>query len=438
MPRRVSRPLSARRVATVTEPGLYADGDGLYLAVSPGGVKSWIFRFMRAGRARKLGLGPVRDVSLARARDKARALRDSLRDGGDPHAEREAQRLALRLEATHSKTFSECSKSYISANAAGWSNAKHVEQWRSTLATYADPVIGKLPVADIDVALVLKVLNDWCCSGCSARYTEEPKKAKCTQCGGTVNAPLWTAKTETATRVRQRIEKILDYAKTLNYRTGDNPAAWRGNLENLLPNAKRLARVEHHAALPFADVHAFIVELRAEVGIAARALEFAILTATRTNEVINARWSEINGAVWTIPAERMKSGKEHRVPLTASALAILDALHGFDHAFVFPGPRAGTPLSNMAMLKLLKRMQRTDLTVHGFRSTFRDWCAETTNYPRDVAEMALAHTIKDNAEAAYRRGDMFEKRARLMADWCAYIDTAPVSDATVTPIRRRG
>ncbi|MGH8040594.1 MAG: tyrosine-type recombinase/integrase, partial [Rudaea sp.] len=283
------------------------------------------------------------------------------------------------------------------AHKSGWKNEKHAAQWTSTLDTYAYPVIGKLPVAAIDTVLVMKVLE-----------------------------PIWTTKTETATRVRGRMESVLDWATVRGYRDGENPARWKGHLDHLLPKRSKVKKVQHHPALVYAKAPAFLSELRAQEGTAARALEFLILTACRTNEVIGARWNEFDLAekTWTVPAERMKAGKEHRVPLSAQALKIIkDLRKQVQGEFVFPGLHEGNPLSNMAMLELLKRMERNALTVHGFRSTFRDWVGETTNYPREVAEAALAHTIKDKAEAAYARGDLFAKRRRMFDDWAGYLAT---------------
>ena len=301
-----------------------------------------------------------------------------------------------RLNAAKAMTFRDCAARYIASHRAGWRNPKHAAQWEATLATYAGPVMGGLSVQAIDTALVLKVLE-----------------------------PIWTTKPETAGRVRGRIESVLDWAKVRGYRAGENPARWRGHLDKLLPARSKVRRVEHHAALPYAELPGFLMSLRDQEGIAARALEFAIVTAARTGEVIGARWSEIDllEKIWTVPPGRMKAGKEHRVPLSARALAILEEMQPHRHAedsFVFPGAKLGRPLSNMAFLMLLRRMGRDDLTAHGFRSSFRDWAAERTNFPSEVAEMALAHMVGSKVEAAYRRGDLFEKRSRLMAAWATF------------------
>jgi len=401
--------LSDLAVRRASKPGFYPDGRQLYLQVSPTGTKSWLLRFARHGRERWMGLGPYPDVPLAEARHEAFEARRLLRDGIDPIEARRAARITARLEEARGLTFQDCAERYITAYEGGWRNAKHRAQWRSTLKTYAFPVLGELPVATIDTALVMKSLE-----------------------------PIWEAKPETAGRVRGRIEAVLDWAVARNYRTGDNPARWRGHLDKLLPARRRLARVKHHPALPSRDLPAFIVELRAQVGVSARALELAILTAARTGEVIGATWGEIDkGAkVWTVPAERMKGGRAHRVPLCERALEILKSLpREGDH--VFGGARAGKPLSQMALLMTLRRMGRGGLTVHGFRSTFRDWAAERTSFPREVAEAALAHAIPDKVEAAYRRGDLLERRRQLMEAWSKYCASGP-GTAAVVPIRHAG
>jgi integrase len=310
-----------------------------------------------------------------------------------------------RLDAAKAVNFKECAARYIASHRAGWRNPKHAAQWEATLATYAEPVIGGLSVQAVDTALVLKVLE-----------------------------PIWTVKPETAGRVRGRIESILDWAKVRGYRAGENPARWRGHLDKLLLPHSKVRRVEHHAALPYAELPGFLVSLREQEGIAARALEFAILTAARTGEVLSARdGGEIDllDKTWTLPATRMKAGKEHRVPLSARALAILKEMQAHRHpddAFVFPGAKPGRPLSNMAFLMLLRRMGRSNVTVHGFRSSFRDWAAERTNFPAEVAEMALAHTVSDKTVAAYNRSDLFDRRRRLMAAWATFC-TAPEQKA---------
>lgn len=386
--------LSALVVSRTREPGLYADGGGLYLQVTHADARSWIFRFMLNGRARSMGLGSLHTLTLAEARNKATECRKLCLDGIDPIEARQRVRSAAQLDAAKAMTFDACAETYIEAHKKGWRNEKHIDQWRNTLATYASPVFGALPVQAVDTGLVMRVIE-----------------------------PIWGDKTETATRVRGRIESVLDWAATRGYRQGENPARWRGHLQNLLPKRSKVQRVEHHAALPFVQIGEFVASLRQQNGTSPLALEFTILTAARTGEVIGATWDEIDLAerAWTVPAERMKGGREHRVPLCAHALRVLERFRALDDKYVFPGGKRGRPLSNMAMLELLKRMGRPDLTVHGFRSTFRDWAAETTHFPNEMVEMALAHIIDNKVEAAYRRGDLLQKRRDLMDAWENYV-----------------
>jgi integrase len=403
MARTIGR-LTALKVDKAKRPGMYADGGGLYLRVTHGGTKNWIFRFMLNGRPRWMGVGPLHTIGLAEARNRAAGFRFQRHDGVDPIEKRRAERLEARLDAAKAVTFKECAAMYVASHRAGWRNPKHAAQWEATLATYAEPVLGRLSVQAIDTALVRKVLE-----------------------------PIWTAKPETAGRVRGRIESILDWARVGGYRAGENPARWRGHLDQLLPARSKVRRVEHHAALPYAVLPGFLVSLREQEGIASRALEFAILTAARTGEVLGARWSEMDllDKTWTLPAARMKACREHRVPLSVRALAILQEMQPHRHAkdaFVFPGGKNGRPLSNMAFLMLLRRMGRGDVTVHGFRSSFRDWAAERTKFPAEVAEMALAHTVNDKTVAAYNRSDLFERRRRLIAAWTTFC-TAPEQKA---------
>jgi integrase len=359
-----------------------------------------------------MGLGAISAVGLSDARIAAGEARKLLHAGIDPIEDKKGQADRARLESARSVTFKACAEAYVKAHAPGWRNPKHANQWRNTLATYAFPVFGDLLVQSIDTDLVQRVLE-----------------------------PIWTSKTETAGRLRGRIEAVLDWAAARKYRTGENPARWRGHLDKLLPAKSKVQKIEHHPALPYADVGSFIAKLRERDGTAARALEFAILTAARTSEVLNARWDEVDlGAkVWTIPAARMKAGREHRVPLSSAAVAVLKSVHVEGAELVFPGAKKGNPLSNMALLKLLDRMGRSDLTTHGFRSSFRDWAAERTNFPREVAEAALAHVIRDKTEAAYRRSDLFDRRRKLMEAWASHCTTVKsTAGATVVSLKRGG
>jgi integrase len=345
------------------------------------------------------------------ARAKARELRKQVLDGEDPIAARDARHQAAAMASATGMTFQACAEAYIEAHRAGWRNPKHAAQWPSTLQTYAYPVFGSLPVQAVDTGLVMKAVE-----------------------------PLWATKTETASRVRGRIESVLDWAAARGYRDGQNPARWRGHLENLLPARSKVARVEHHAALPYAEIAEFMAELREQEGVAALALELTILTAARTGEVLGARWDEINpdGGLWIVPAERMKAGREHRVPLSDAAMKIIEKMAAIRLSdYIFPGQRTSRPLSQMAMLMLLRRMGRGDLTAHGFRSTFSDWCAEQTNFPSEVREMALAHTVSDKVEAAYRRGDLFQKRRELAEAWSQYCDGEEPSKGNVVRLAGR-
>src|SRR5215469_10882407 len=394
--------LSSVDVARSKKRGYYGDGGGLYLLVGPNGAKSWVFRFRKEGKLREMGLGPLHTIGLAEARQKAQDCRRKRLDGIDPIEAKRAALATARLDDAKTMTFRQCAESYIKAHRAGWRNPKHAEQWPSTLATYVYPVFGALPVQAIDVGLVLKALE-----------------------------PIWTVKPETASRVRGRIESVLDWAVARGYRKGENPARWRGHLENLLPARSKVQRVEHHAALPYPEIGSFMAELRQRDGTAALAFEFAILTAARTSEAVGARWGEVDLAqrLWTVPPERMKAGKLHRVPLSDAALTILEKMGNIRQSdFVFPGAKADQPLSNMALAMTLRRMGRGDLTVHGFRSTFRDWAAERTDFPTQVAEMAVAHVVGDKVEAAYRRGDLFQKRRALADAWASFCGAVPAGN----------
>jgi len=380
---------------------MLADGRGLYLRIGPTGTKSWVYRFTLDGKLHDMGLGPYPDISLAEARERAMTQRRVRLDGQDPIEVRKTSRLAEKLATAKTMTFQQCAEAYIAAHRAGWRNPKHAAQWPSTLDAYVYPVFGGLPVEAVDVGLVMKAIE-----------------------------PIWTEKPETASRVRGRIESVLDWAAARGHRQGENPARWRGHLENLLPRRSKVAPVEHHAALPYREIPDFMARLRERGGIAPRALEFVILTAARTGEVIGSAWPELDleARLWTIPASRMKAGREHRTPLSEAAIAVLGQMDR-DRDKVFP-------VSNMAMAMTLRRMGRGELTVHGFRSTFSDWCAEQTNSPSEVREMALAHTVGDKVEAAYRRGDLFEKRRQLAEAWARFC-AEPRAQVTVVPLNAR-
>jgi len=391
---RKSNRLNALAVNSIKEAGLYSDGEGLYLQVTVAGVKSWLYRYMRKGVARTMGLGPLHAVSLAKARIKKDVYKAQLFEGIDPFDAREEHQKARAKVDNLTVTFQKCAEACHAAQFGGWRNAKHADQWINTLKTHAFPEIGSVAVEEVDVNRIMKVLE-----------------------------PIWAVKTETASRVRGRIESVLDWARVMGYRTGENPARWKGHLDHLLPPRSKVSKVEHHAALPFGEIADFIVLLRQNEGASQLALEFTILVAARTSEVLNMTWPEVNlhSRIWTVPAERMKANREHRVPLSNRACEILKIMErAVESEFTFPGRKAGRPLSNMALLQILRRMNRSDLTVHGFRSTFRDWAAECTNHSREVAEMALAHIRQDKTEAAYARGDLFEKRRHLMDEWAAY------------------
>jgi integrase len=418
MPRKVVNALTPLTVKNA-KPGRYADGGGLYLLVKPTGARSWLYRATIAGKVRDIGLGAAGPggVSLADARDLARDKAREAAAGVIPVSDRRKRaseaKAAAQAEKIARSTFRQVAEAHISLHEDSWRNEKHRAQWTATLTAYAYPHFGDIPVADVGTEHVLAALQ-----------------------------PIWKDKPETAARVRGRIENILDAAKAQGLRSGENPARWRGHLDHILPKRTRLSR-GHHAALPYADLPAFMASLADREAIAARALEFTILTAARSGETLGATWAEIDldAALWTIPAIRMKAGKEHRVPLSPAALVILHTikpLHTRPDDMtvpVFPGQRGG-PLSVMAMTMILRRMKREDITVHGFRSAFRDWAAESTSFAHEVCEMALAHVIGNKAEAAYRRGDLFDKRRKLMEAWASYCTTAPAAGAKVTPIRR--
>lgn len=410
MPKK-AKELSALTVSRLKDNGRYPVGgvDGLCLRVA-GSSRAWVLRIMIDTKRCDIGLGSFSDVTLAEAREKARECRKQIRNGINPINERKAKRDSARLEAAKTKTFAECATAYVDAYQAGWKNEKHIKQWTSTLKTYAFPIIGSLPIASLDTGLVLKVLE-----------------------------PIWYDKTETASRLRGRIESVIDWATVRGYRQGENPARWKGHLEKLLPSRNKIQKVKHHDALPYNEIAGFMIELRKRKGVSVLALEFAILTAGRSGEVRGATWTEIDlkNRIWTIPATRMKAGKEHRVPLSDESLAILKKVPRFvGNDFVFPAPRGGQ-LSDMALTSILRRMGCGNLTQHGFRSTFRDWAGETTAYPREVIEHALAHQLKDKAEAAYQRGDLLEKRVRLMSDWSKHCLTKRDSADNVIAIKQK-
>lgn len=410
MPRKLSNALTPLAIKNA-KPGRHADGGGLHLLVKETGARSWVYRFMLKGKSRDIGLGAAGQggISLADARTARDALRLKVKAGIDPLEERQREATealaAAQAAAIAGMTFKAVAEAYISANEASWRNGKHRQQWRNTLASYVYPVMGELPVADIGTAHVLKILE-----------------------------PIWQDKPETASRIRGRIETVLDAAKARGYREGENPARWRGHIAQILPPRSRLTR-GHHKAMPYEAIPAFMGQLRAREAMAALALEFVILTATRTSEVLGATWSEVDlsKAIWTVPASRMKAGKEHRIPLSPRAVEILEAVKPLGKASLFPADKGGK-LSTMAMSMLLRRM-KLDCTVHGFRSGFRDWAAECTGYAHEVCEMALAHVIGNKSEAAYRRGDLFDKRRRLMADWATYCASEGAAGAKVSPIR---
>ena len=401
--------LTQFKVDKLKSPGIYGDGAGLSLKVTVGGSKSWIFRYMLAGKAHWMGLGSYPDVGLADAREKAADLRKLTRQGIDPLGERRKETSVIRAALAKTITFDTAAEKFIDAHKDGWRNPKHIEQWRSTIKTYASPTIGKLDVSLIDTAHIMTILE---------------------------KDGFWKTKTETASRVRGRIESVLDWATARKYRTGENPARWKGHLDKLLPARTKVQKTEHHAALPWAEIGGFMESLRDQQGIAARAVEFAVLTAARSGEVRGATWEEVDfdAGQWVIPAERMKAGKEHRIALSSKALAVLKTQkEAFPEGYIFPGAKEGKPLSDMSLTAVLRRMERHDITVHGFRSSFRDWAAESTAYPSEMVEMALAHTINNKVEAAYRRGDMLEKRRRLMQDWCDFCDMKITGE--VIPLR---
>jgi integrase len=387
--------LSARQLRTLTSPGLYRDGDNLYLQVRGPNRRSWLFRYMVAGKARSMGLGRADEVSLVEARNKADAARRLLRDGIDPREQRDAARTAATAARARAITFAETAERYIAAHEPGWRNVKHRRTWRISLATDVNPIIGSLPVSTIDTELVLKVLE-----------------------------PIWRIKPESAARIRGRIEMVLSYATARGWRDGPNPAIWRGHLQSMLPRRSKLSPVVHYRALDWREAPAFMAKLRERDGIAPMALQFLILTAARNREARCATWDEIDlpAAVWNIPAVRMKTGKSHRVPLSKPALAILQSMESLRTTSgpVFPGRSLKAPVGNTSLPYVLQSMGRSYITVHGFRSSFRDWCGDTGK-PADIAEAALAHTLGNQTQVAYQRGDLLDRRRHLMDQWADYL-----------------
>jgi len=407
---RVAKTLTPLEIKRLVEPGFYSVGGaaGLHLQVTTTGARSWILRTMVGSKRRDIGLGSAREVSVARAREHAIEIKRKIREEGiDPVAQRQTVRSALLAAQAKAITFEECALQVIDKKMKEASNAKHAQQWQNTLQTYAFPILGKMAVDDVLLAHIVEVLR-----------------------------PHWETKTETMTRVRQRIETVLSWASANGYRDGPNVAAWKNNLDAILPAPAKIAKVKHHRALEIDSIHDFMAKLRNREGIAARCLEFVVLTAVRSGEARGAVWSEIDleARVWTIPASRMKADKEHRVPLSDAAIKLLESLDRSEKTdLVFPAPRGGN-LSDAAMSALLKRM-KVDVTVHGFRSTFRDWTAERTSTPHHIAEMALAHAIGSGVEKAYLRGDLLDKRVTLMKQWATFLATKPAKAENVTPIR---
>lgn len=391
---RKAKDLSALEIGRLAAPGHHATGGvaGLYLYINAAGARSWVLRTMVGDKRRHMGLGGYPDVTLAQAKDKARAARDQIDRGIDPIGQRTTVRSQIRAQQASERSFRQAAEGYLEAHGDTWKSAKHRAQWSATLKTYAYPVVGELQIRDVAQEHVLAVLE-----------------------------PIWKTKNETASRLRGRIETVLDWATVRKYRTGDNPARWKGHLDKLLPAPGKVQTVRHYRALPVGQMQSFVSALCACDGTAARALEFSIFCAARSGEVRGATWAEIDfeSAVWRIPAERMKAGKEHRVPLSSSAMTMLAALQrSVSSDLLFPAPRGG-PLSDMALTALLRRME-VDAVPHGFRSTFRDWAGEHTNYPRELAEHALAHVLENKVEAAYRRGDALERRRKMMEDWAQF------------------
>ena len=414
---KVAKELSALEVKNL-HPGSHAVGGvaGLTLEVSPTGGKTWVLRVRTGSKRREIGLGGYPSTTLSEARSKARETREAIGKGVDPVAEKQAQKAALLAQQSALKTFSWCMDAYLAGMEGQWKNAKHAAQWRSTLETYANPIIGKLPVQSIALPHVLDVLNQ----------SQSDKS----------NAALWDCKNETASRLRGRVEKVLDWATVHGYRNGLNPARWKGHLDAILKNPGKVQKTEHHKSIPHGQMHPFMQALRQQDGTGARALEFAILCASRSGEVRGATWAEIDlkKGLWTIPGERMKAGKPHTVPLSKQALHLIAAIEptaGTD--LVFPSPR-GKVLSDMTLTAVMRRM-KVEAVPHGFRSTFRTWGGEQTAYPRDMLEFSLAHTLENKVEAAYMHGTQIEKRRKLMQDWADYVDLPQAQGENIIPLK---
>jgi integrase len=403
--------LSALKVARAKQPGMYADGGGLYLRVAEGGSKQWIFRYAAGIRDRDMGLGPVHTLALPEAREKAREARLLRLEGIDPIEAKRARMAALRAADARAMTFKQCAEGFIKDNEASWTSARHRQEWVGSLVRVVYPMLGSLPVAAIDTPLVLKVLK-----------------------------PIWEKTPETASRIRGRIENVLGWATVHHYRAGDNPARWGGLLEHALPARSKIAKVEHHAALPYAEISTFMAKLRQDSGVATACLQFITLTAARLDEARSATWDEIDlpNRIWIVPARRMKADKEHRVPLSDSVVAVLERMQEIRQSdYVFPGRLDGRPIGDNTLWRLAKEAAGSDITIHGLRSSFRDWAAERTSFPREIAELALAHTVGSAVERSYARTDLFEKRRRLMQQWAAFCaKPAPAGEVVSIGARR--
>jgi integrase len=403
---RLAKPLGALQVKGLTAPGLHAVGtvNGLYLRIKESGTRQWMLRTMIGGKRSDIGLGGYPSFTLAQAHAKAQTLKEQIQNGINPIAQRQQRRSTIEW------SFDRCAEEYIKLHRSGWKNEKHAAQWETTLATYASPLIGSKHVRDVTVGDVLAIIE-----------------------------PHWTSKNETMVRTRNRIELVLGWAASRGYRDKQNPAQWRGNLQHALPKPSKVNNRQHHAALPYREVHQFMQRLAQVDGMSAKALQWVILTACRSGEARGATWDEIDlqAGLWTIPASRMKAGREHRIPLSAQALELLEALPRFEQVegkpdYIFTG-RTGGELSDMSLTALIRRL-KVDATAHGFRSTFADWSAEQTTYPVELREMALAHTLGDKTREAYQRGDMMERRRAMMGDWATYL-TTPTTSASVIKLR---